>query len=96
MWHYFTINILNMCKLKFEDITQQGFNIHNISIVEDFFDDKYSLSVRSAIAILRDDRNGPVDGQYDFAFETADGLSRNEAGSPSGPNGAVVQQGSWS
>ncbi|KAF2364663.1 Glycosyl transferase family 25 [Trinorchestia longiramus] len=48
------------------------------------------------VEILRDDRNGPIDGVYDFAFETADGVSRNEQGAPTGPNGAVVQQGAWS
>ncbi|KAF2360214.1 Insect cuticle protein [Trinorchestia longiramus] len=50
----------------------------------------------SVVEILRDDRNGPIDGVYDFAFETADGVSRNEQGAPTGPNGAVVQQGAWS
>ena len=47
------------------------------------------------VAILRDDRNGPLDGNYNFAFETADGVSRNEQGAPNGPNGAVTQQGGW-
>lgn len=47
------------------------------------------------VPILRDDRNGPVDGVYDFNFETGDGVSRNEQGAPTGPNGAVVQQGGW-
>ena len=58
---------------------------------------QFLVTVRyRVVAILRDDRTGPVDGVYDFAFETADGLTRYEAGSPSGPAGAVTQQGSWS
>ncbi|KAF2360211.1 Insect cuticle protein [Trinorchestia longiramus] len=47
------------------------------------------------VPILRDDRNGPVNGVYDFNFETGDGIRRNEQGAPTGPNGAVVQQGGW-
>ena len=54
------------------------------------------LPCHRVVEILRDDRNGPLDGVYDFAFETADGLSRSEQGAPGGAAGAVVQQGSWS
>lgn len=47
------------------------------------------------IPILSDNRNGPLNGVYDFDFETGDGIRRNEQGAPTGPNGAVVQQGGW-
>lgn len=47
------------------------------------------------IPILRDNREGPIDGYYKFDFETGDGIVREEEGTPTGPNGAVVQQGSW-
>ncbi|XP_053653176.1 endocuticle structural glycoprotein SgAbd-8-like [Cherax quadricarinatus] len=49
------------------------------------------------VEILRDDRQGPdATGAYSFAFETADGISRQEQGTPEGPNGAVSVQGGWS
>ncbi|KAF2343987.1 Insect cuticle protein, partial [Trinorchestia longiramus] len=48
------------------------------------------------IPIISDNRNGPLDGVYDFDFETGNGIRRNEQGRPSGPNGAVVSQGAWS
>ena len=48
------------------------------------------------VPILRDDREGPIDGVYSFDFETGDGISRQEQGAPTGPEGAVVQQGGWS
>ena len=50
---------------------------------------------RPVVPILRDDREGPIDGVYSFDFETGDGISRHEQGSPTGPDGAVVQQGGW-
>ncbi|MCL4167046.1 UNVERIFIED_CONTAM: hypothetical protein GTU68_025766, partial [Idotea baltica] len=48
------------------------------------------------INILRDEREGPYNGAYSFLFETEDGTTRQESGSPVGPDGSVVQQGSWS
>ncbi|KAF2360210.1 Insect cuticle protein [Trinorchestia longiramus] len=47
------------------------------------------------VPIISDNRNGPLDGVYAFDFETGDGIKRNEQGSPSGPQGAVVSQGGW-
>ncbi|CAL4134395.1 unnamed protein product, partial [Meganyctiphanes norvegica] len=47
--------------------------------------------------ILRDDREGPdASGYYSFNVDTSDGIRRQEQGQGSGPNGAVVQQGSYS
>ncbi|XP_018011666.1 pupal cuticle protein 36 isoform X2 [Hyalella azteca] len=48
------------------------------------------------VPILRDNRDGPSNGVYNFDFASADGVRRYEQGTPSGPNGAVVQQGGWS
>ena len=49
------------------------------------------------VPILRDDRQGPdAYGNYNFAFETGNGISRQEQGSPQGPKGAVASQGGWS
>lgn len=47
------------------------------------------------IPILKDDREGPIDGHYRFEFETGNGISRQEEGAPNGPYGAVTQQGGW-
>ncbi|XP_042207143.1 cuticle protein AMP1B-like [Homarus americanus] len=57
-----------------------------------------SYSVRSPpVEILRSDRQGPdATGAYNFLFESADGISRQEQGAPQGPNGAVASQGGWS
>ncbi|KAK7085607.1 hypothetical protein SK128_006814 [Halocaridina rubra] len=49
------------------------------------------------IPILVDNRQGPDEyGNYNFNFETGNGISRHEQGTPTGPEGAVVQQGGWS
>ncbi|XP_063590845.1 pupal cuticle protein 20-like [Penaeus indicus] len=49
------------------------------------------------IPILRDDRQGPDEfGNYNFNFETGNGISRQEQGAPQGPTGAVASQGAWS
>nr|XP_053652896.1 LOW QUALITY PROTEIN: pupal cuticle protein 36-like [Cherax quadricarinatus] len=48
------------------------------------------------VPILRDDRQGPDEyGNYNFNFETGDGISRQEQGAPQGPAGAVAAQGGW-
>nr|XP_053653147.1 pupal cuticle protein 20-like [Cherax quadricarinatus] len=48
------------------------------------------------VPILRDDREGPDEyGNYNFNFETGDGISRQEQGAPQGPTGAVAAQGGW-
>ncbi|XP_068221039.1 pneumococcal serine-rich repeat protein-like [Palaemon carinicauda] len=50
-----------------------------------------------AVPILADDRQAPdASGAYSFNFETGDGVSRQEQGSPQGPSGAVSQSGGWS
>ncbi|XP_063614110.1 cuticle protein AM1239-like [Penaeus indicus] len=49
------------------------------------------------VPILVDDREGPDQfGNYNFNFETGDGISRNEVGAPQGELGAVASQGGWS
>ncbi|XP_069171016.1 pupal cuticle protein 20-like isoform X2 [Procambarus clarkii] len=49
------------------------------------------------IPILVDERDGPhPDGSYSFNFETGNGISRNEQGTPQGEAGAVAMQGGWS
>ncbi|XP_047475718.1 pupal cuticle protein 36-like isoform X3 [Penaeus chinensis] len=49
------------------------------------------------IPIITDDRQGPDEfGNYNFNFETANGIIREEQGAPQGETGAVAQQGSWS
>ena len=47
------------------------------------------------IPIVSDRRTGPLNGAYDFAFETGNGIRRNERGTPSGPRGTVVSRGDW-
>ncbi|KAA0201509.1 Cuticle Protein CPR RR Uncl [Hyalella azteca] len=47
------------------------------------------------IPIISERSSGPLNGAYNFEFETGNGIRRNEQGSPSGPNGAVVSQGGW-
>nr|XP_053653148.1 pupal cuticle protein 36-like [Cherax quadricarinatus] len=48
------------------------------------------------VPILVDDRQGPDEyGNYNFNFETGDGISRQEQGAPQGPTGAVAAQGGW-
>lgn len=54
-----------------------------------------SFSSGSFIPILRDERNGPINGVYDFLFETGNGIRRQEQGAPTAPKGAVESQGSW-
>nr|XP_053653151.1 pupal cuticle protein 36-like [Cherax quadricarinatus] len=49
------------------------------------------------VPILIDERQGPDQaGNYNFNFETGDGISRQEQGAPQGPTGAVAAQGGWS
>ncbi|XP_053653181.2 endocuticle structural glycoprotein SgAbd-2-like [Cherax quadricarinatus] len=49
------------------------------------------------IPILVDEREGPhPDGSYSFKYETGDGISRYEQGTPQGETGAVAMQGGWS
>ncbi|XP_042859211.1 pupal cuticle protein 36-like [Penaeus japonicus] len=49
------------------------------------------------IPIIVDDRQGPDEfGNYNFNFETANGIIRQEQGAPQGETGAVAQQGAWS
>ncbi|XP_071548919.1 cuticle protein AM1159-like [Panulirus ornatus] len=48
------------------------------------------------IPILSDNREGPDQhGNYNFNFETGDGISRTEEGAPQGEEGAVASQGYW-
>ncbi|XP_063590471.1 pupal cuticle protein 36-like [Penaeus indicus] len=49
------------------------------------------------IPIITDERQGPDEfGNYNFNFETANGIIREEQGAPQGETGAVAQQGAWS
>ena len=48
------------------------------------------------IPIVSYNRNGPLNGVYDFDYESADGTRRQEQGAPNGPKGAVTSQGGWS
>ncbi|XP_042856742.1 cuticle protein AMP1A-like [Penaeus japonicus] len=48
------------------------------------------------VAILRDDRVLEDDGRYNFDFETANGISVSESGSPVGEDGAINSAGSFS
>ncbi|XP_066943595.1 cuticle protein AMP1A-like [Macrobrachium rosenbergii] len=48
------------------------------------------------IAILRDDRDRDDYGRYSLNVETANGIVLQGAGSPDGPEGAVVASGSFS
>ncbi|XP_047476141.1 endocuticle structural glycoprotein SgAbd-8-like [Penaeus chinensis] len=49
------------------------------------------------VPILEDEREGPDQfGNYKFNFETGNGISRFEEGSPQGETGAVASQGGWS
>ncbi|XP_042230797.1 cuticle protein AM1199-like [Homarus americanus] len=49
------------------------------------------------VPILKDERQGPDEfGNYNFEFETGDGISRHEQGAPQGETGAVASQGGWS
>ncbi|ROT70753.1 putative cuticle protein [Penaeus vannamei] len=55
------------------------------------------LRRRPVVPILVDDRQGPDQfGNYNFNFETGDGISRQEQGAPQGELGAVASQGGWS
>ncbi|XP_037077758.1 larval cuticle protein 1-like, partial [Pollicipes pollicipes] len=56
-------------------------------------------------AILSEENVHPSDGTYQFSFQTENGISRNENGSPNAgygkseygqPTGGYVQQGGWS
>ena len=48
------------------------------------------------VPILRDDRVHEEDGTYNFKFETANGISFAEAGSPDGDDDAVITAGQYS
>ncbi|XP_042218198.1 cuticle protein AMP1A-like isoform X3 [Homarus americanus] len=48
------------------------------------------------VAILRDDRVHEDDGKYSVDVETGDGIVLSQAGSPDGPDGAIVKSGSYS
>ncbi|XP_068206633.1 cuticle protein AMP1A-like [Palaemon carinicauda] len=48
------------------------------------------------ILILRDDRDRDDYGRYSLNVETANGIVLQDAGSPDGPEGAVVASGSFS
>ncbi|XP_063587490.1 cuticle protein AMP1A-like [Penaeus indicus] len=48
------------------------------------------------VAILRDDRLIDDEGKYNFDFETANGISVSESGSPVGEDGAINSAGSFS
>ncbi|XP_042207106.1 endocuticle structural glycoprotein SgAbd-1-like [Homarus americanus] len=55
------------------------------------------LSPDQHIFINADERQGPDEfGNYNFEFETGDGISRHEQGAPQGETGAVASQGGWS
>nr|XP_027216060.1 pupal cuticle protein 36a-like [Penaeus vannamei] len=48
------------------------------------------------VPIISDNREGPDEfGNYNFNFETGDGITRQEEGAPQGPTGAVASQGAW-
>ena len=48
------------------------------------------------VAIVRDDRNQEDDGTYNFSFESENGISVSESGSPDGPEGAIISSGQYS
>ncbi|XP_063587195.1 cuticle protein AMP1A-like [Penaeus indicus] len=48
------------------------------------------------VAILRDDRLIDDEGKYNFDFETANGISVSESGTPVGEDGAINSAGSFS
>ncbi|XP_053653182.2 cuticle protein AM1199-like isoform X2 [Cherax quadricarinatus] len=57
----------------------------------------YGTTSGPVVPILKDERQGPDQaGNYNFNFETGDGISRQEQGAPQGPAGAVAAQGGWS
>ncbi|XP_045583636.1 cuticle protein AM1199 [Procambarus clarkii] len=57
----------------------------------------YGAPSGPVVPILKDDRQGPDQaGNYNFNFETGDGINRQEQGAPQGPAGAVAAQGGWS
>nr|XP_027216068.1 filaggrin-2-like [Penaeus vannamei] len=56
-----------------------------------------SGSLGPFIPIIIDERQGPDEfGNYNFNFETGNGIFRQEQGAPQGESGAVAQQGAWS
>ncbi|XP_042218182.1 cuticle protein AM1199-like [Homarus americanus] len=58
----------------------------------------YAHSEESAehVAILKDVRVHEDDGRYSVDVETGDGIVLSQAGSPDGPDGAIVKSGSYS
>nr|XP_027223716.1 cuticle protein CP14.6-like [Penaeus vannamei] len=58
---------------------------------------QYSSSEEAEfIPILKDDRVHEEDGTYSFDFETANGISFSQAGSPDGDEDAVIKAGEYS
>ncbi|KAK8726269.1 hypothetical protein OTU49_010179, partial [Cherax quadricarinatus] len=56
-----------------------------------------SLPAKPAVEIITEERVGPdAQGNYNFIFESSDGISRKEQGAPQGESGAVATQGEWS
>ncbi|KAK7070715.1 hypothetical protein SK128_025107 [Halocaridina rubra] len=53
-------------------------------------------SSEEVVAILRDDRVHEEDGTYNFVFEAENGIQFSQAGSPNGPENAVVKSGQYS
>ena len=48
------------------------------------------------VPIVKDDRVHEDDGTYNFEFETANGISFAQAGSPDGDDDAVIKAGQYS
>ncbi|KAK7078329.1 hypothetical protein SK128_001384 [Halocaridina rubra] len=48
------------------------------------------------IEVLRDDRHHDENGHYNFEFESENGISWSEGGSPDGDEGAIVAAGEYS
>nr|XP_053653146.1 uncharacterized protein LOC128702742 [Cherax quadricarinatus] len=54
-------------------------------------------SSKTSSEIITEERVGPdAQGNYNFIFESSDGISRKEQGAPQGEWGAVATQGEWS
>ncbi|XP_069188714.1 cuticle protein AMP1A-like [Procambarus clarkii] len=51
---------------------------------------------KEVVPILRDERVHEKDGRYNLDVHTGNGIILNVAGSPSGPEGAVVKSGQFS
>jgi len=55
-----------------------------------------SFDTIDVVPILRDERIQEEDGRYSFDVETGNGIMISQAGSPDGPNGAVIKTGQYS